>query len=347
MRIPLGLLFLLLFALALPFACSDDEPPPSVQCQPTDCSAMGLNCGRIDNANGECFTCGSCQFPLSCGGAGTANVCGCNARTECEVNECGDADDSCGGVIACGVCTSPAECGGAGIPNRCAILVGPGETCDENLVFCGSGYKCCPVAGRPNLCLQQTSVGGCPTSGIDLVIDQSVLRRTLARAELNVTGPLCDLPQGCELERGMRSLLQFQAVVVNTGTTAVNFGDYSSSNPLMAADMCTNDYKVELLSWKLLANGIEVRSGKLRRRCFEDTEPRGNATARATFNCDRREAGISGGWASRLRTGLGCDRIDTTGLPGGNYTLEMTVNADRKVLEIDFNNNVATATITL
>jgi hypothetical protein len=93
-------------------------------CVPTTCAAQGKNCGAIPDGCGGMLTCGSCTAPATCGGGGTANVCGTGActPTTCAAQhaECGSIPDGCGHTLTCPVtCGSPATCGGGGSANVC------------------------------------------------------------------------------------------------------------------------------------------------------------------------------------------------------------------------------------
>lgn len=314
----------------------------------TDCSGMGLNCGRITDPNGQCFTCGLCTPPQTCGGSGRANVCGCVARTECEAGECGAADDGCGGTLECGSCAAPAECGAGGQPNRCAILAGAGEACDDILTFCGGSNRCCALAGRPPVCVQPLGQGQCPTSGIDLVVDQLALQRSIRVLQRNVPGPQCPLFEGCDITAGDRRLLRIEPTIVNTGTQAFALGDYNGENPLLLPDLCSTGYQMRLLTWRLLGEGqTVVASGTLRRTCVDDFQQRHPSAPDRIYDCSLSLAGISAGWASLLRPEAGCPNVDVTAVPAGDYVFELTVNRDGLIPEFDRSNNTATATITI
>jgi hypothetical protein len=60
------------------------------------------------------------MLPQTCGGGGTANVCGCTP-TSCAAQgkNCGSISDGCGMTLPCGTCQSPNTCGGGGIANVC------------------------------------------------------------------------------------------------------------------------------------------------------------------------------------------------------------------------------------
>jgi hypothetical protein len=93
-------------------------------CTPTTCAAQGKNCGNISDGCGSTLSCGSCTAPNTCGGGGTANVCGCPPLT-CGPEECGILPDGCGGTRDCGSC--PAIC----------------AACTPFGAACVSGEQCC------------------------------------------------------------------------------------------------------------------------------------------------------------------------------------------------------------
>lgn len=49
---------------------------PAGSCVPTTCAALGKNCGSISDGCGGTLSCGTCATGMTCGGGGTANVCG-------------------------------------------------------------------------------------------------------------------------------------------------------------------------------------------------------------------------------------------------------------------------------
>ncbi|TXG80728.1 MAG: twin-arginine translocation signal domain-containing protein [Thermomicrobiales bacterium] len=92
------------------FACVD----ASCLCQATtSCASAGLNCGAFTDDCGAIHDCGGCTEPQTCGGGGTAGVCGCMSSTTCE-GHCGTFVTDCGETLECG--------------DTC----GPCQTCDQN-----------------------------------------------------------------------------------------------------------------------------------------------------------------------------------------------------------------------
>jgi hypothetical protein len=156
-------------------------------CVPTTCAAGGKTCGSIDDGCGTVLVCGTCTGPETCGGGGTANVCGAGtcSPTTCAAQgkNCGLISDGCSATLNCGTCTGTDVCGGGGTPNVCAACAPESDT-----VFCSRlGKNCGSVSGADNCgntrsvtsCGTCTSPGTCGGGGLQNVcggaIDQSIL----------------------------------------------------------------------------------------------------------------------------------------------------------------------------
>jgi len=64
----------------------------SVPCTPIACSDVSRNCGPLDDGCGHMLDCGSCTAPATCGGMGTAGVCGCRVKS------CAEQGKDCGAI---------------------------------------------------------------------------------------------------------------------------------------------------------------------------------------------------------------------------------------------------------
>lgn len=102
-----------------PLVCGALGKAGQCGCPETDaefCARLQKNCGQV-SAEDACglmrlVDCGSCVGPETCGGGGTANVCGCPLRTCTEAGaQCGEIDDGCGGTLDCGGCGAGFGCG--------------------------------------------------------------------------------------------------------------------------------------------------------------------------------------------------------------------------------------------
>ena len=161
-----------LAALALVAAgCSDDSSgtpskKDSAACVPTTCQAQSKNCGSMPDGCGGKLSCGSCTSPESCGGGGTANVCGSGSTctpTTCsaEGKNCGGISDGCSDVLNCGTCPANQSCGAGGTANVCGDIpqskdAGQKDTgsaaTGECLGSCmeQTGAVCCKACGACN-----------------------------------------------------------------------------------------------------------------------------------------------------------------------------------------------------
>ena len=120
-----------------PDLCVPEDDPPM-------CARLGLNCDDVtaqDNCGAErTLNCGVCEDPQTCGGGGTANVCGCTPETRqqfCSRNTatCDSLTglDNCGieRTENCGTCIAPATCGGTWRSRRRSAASVPGWTAPE------------------------------------------------------------------------------------------------------------------------------------------------------------------------------------------------------------------------
>jgi MYXO-CTERM domain-containing protein len=128
-------------------AAQDDVCVGGASCTPATACPSGQNCGTAADGCGGILNCGTCTAPQTCGGGGTANVCGCTPATACSGGQnCGTASDGCGGTLTCGTCASPQTCGGGGKANVCgctpATACPSGQTCGTASDGCGGTLTC-------------------------------------------------------------------------------------------------------------------------------------------------------------------------------------------------------------
>jgi hypothetical protein len=70
-------------------------------CVCADPNACVGKCGTFTDACGHSVNCGGCTAPQTCGGGGTANLCGCTPKPVCH-DECGGTvANGCGGTFVC------------------------------------------------------------------------------------------------------------------------------------------------------------------------------------------------------------------------------------------------------
>jgi hypothetical protein len=149
--------------------CDPTVPQPPPTCVKQTCSGLGLSCGPAADGCGGALDCGTCVAPATCGGGGTAGVCGtysCVPKTCAEVGfSCGVTGDGCGNTLSCGTCTPPATCGGGGTPGTCGAVTCTPKSCAEQGFTCGSTGDGCGNALECGTCTPPASCGGGGTPG--------------------------------------------------------------------------------------------------------------------------------------------------------------------------------------
>jgi hypothetical protein len=141
-------------------------------CTPKACSSKPVvNCGSMPDGCGGTLNCGNtCTAPQTCGGNGTANICGVCVPTSCSAQSknCGSIPDGCGNTLACGPCTAPQTCGGAGTPNVCGCTPTTcalqGKNCGSIADGCG-GTLSCGGCSSPQTCGGGGTANVCGSSG--------------------------------------------------------------------------------------------------------------------------------------------------------------------------------------
>jgi len=141
------------FGCATDEICGAQEPGKcgTAMCEPQTCDQALSDkpsgfCGFVpDGCGGEITGCATvCTNGDSCGGGGTADVCGqgtgtCVPRTTADCGStCGPISDGCGDTVDCGGCTGAETCGGGGTPGECGAPVCQPRECTDINANCGS-----------------------------------------------------------------------------------------------------------------------------------------------------------------------------------------------------------------
>src|SRR5262249_29587408 len=139
---------------------------------------------------------------------------------------------------------------------------------------------------------------------------------------------------------GTHQLLTFSTETRNIGTGDLVLGD-PSTNSLFHWASCHGHYHFEEFAYYNLLdlNSNIVAQGHKVGFCLLDDHPwPPTPNPQSVFNCDFQ--GIQAGWADVYQAGLPCQYIDVTGVPSGDYLLQMVVNPAGLIAEATTNNNV-------
>ncbi|HXC99655.1 MAG TPA: LamG-like jellyroll fold domain-containing protein [Verrucomicrobiae bacterium] len=152
-------------------------------------------------------------------------------------------------------------------------------------------------------------------------------------------------PTSCAVEEGLiqagtRTIIRFSTQTENSGTADMIFGN-PADNPLFVWAPCHAHYHFQnYMSYRLLdSNGHLAAIGLKVGFCVLDVF-RWSPTAGSTAIYSCTDQGIQVGWGDLYDSTLDGQWIDITGLPNGNYTMELEANPQGIIQEADYTNNV-------
>jgi len=156
----------------------------------------------------------------------------------------------------------------------------------------------------------------------------------------------CAVEEGL-VQAGTRTIIRFNTQTENSGTADMFFGD-PASNPLFVWAPCHAhyhfnnymSYRLRDASHNLVAIGLKVGF------CVLDVfrwDP--NSLPTALYTCSNQ--GIQKGWGDLYDSTLDGQWIDITGLPAGNYTIEMEANPEGIIQESDYGDNLTIVPIAI
>jgi hypothetical protein len=158
--------------------------------------------------------------------------------------------------------------------------------------------------------------------------------------------------EDCEVQEnliaaGEHRLLRFSTETRNLGGGDLKIGS-PEGNPNFEFFACHYHYHFRgFASYTLKTkDGTIAGTGRKVSFCLEDVarwDPQ--ASPRSRYSCE--DQGIQVGWSDIYNSGLPGQWIDITGVPAGDYDLEVTVNPDGLLEEADDTNNTAVVPVTI
>jgi len=343
----------------------EDEVSSETGTDPTSTSnvATTVGPGGSGGAGGAPFSCEQCVAPEDICVDDSACAATCpNGRSACHTSPndtdpsiCCDAGDQCctaaeNGYAGVDLChpsgeACPVACPGGDFwcpaDEYCALDAETGDyscvaMCNP-LYLCGS--ICCPLGSTcgPN--------DSCVLA--DLTIDAQHAADTVDIQQVNFQQGSCSFFEGCIGAIGQRDLLRFNLRTPNIGDGDLFLGD-PTGNPLFVYSPCHDHFHFEgYANYRLLdMNMTEVASGHKQAFCLLDWEPfLPSAEPGPVYDCGYQ--GITKGWADTYEASLACQWVDITGVPPGNYQLEIVLNVNHTLGEKDYTNNSALIPVTI
>ncbi len=205
---------------------------------------------------------------------------------------------------------------------------------------CAEGQMCCPT-GVHTQCVPLDE-DGCNVP--DLTIDDVAALNSLDIDWIDTADDPCLLLEACVGGPGLRRLLVFDTETPNLGSGDLIVGKPSMSNPDFEYSMCHGHYHFEgYAAYDLLnTDGEVVAAGHKQAYCLrDDNQVLFEADVRTDpyYSCSGVSQGISRGWSDVYYVGLDCQWVDITGVPPGAYVLRVRINPDRRIYELDYDNN--------
>ena len=350
-------------------SCSGGDPLQFPPPDPTGGGGTGAGLpdagtdAPVDTGAGGGFSCEECvgETPVCVDGESCAADCP-SGRDECHAS----ADPAAPAVCCAGgqQCCLAADHGYLG-PDLCQPAGEPCPTvCPDGTTFCEDGefcqidvetsaYHCTAECAADSQCFGQICCplgtqcmnGGCPLPDLTIDVDQ-LLQSVEIRDDF--FDPLsCTIAEGCVGGPGPRTLLRFDLTTPNIGVGNLHLG-FPEGNPLFVFSDCHGHYHFEgYANYRLLDASMQVvASGHKQAFCLIDldqVDP--NANSNPVYDCGYQ--GIQAGWADIYNKELDCQWVDITGVPAGEYLLEVTVNGGHELAESSYANNSVTVPVTI
>lgn len=191
------------------------------------------------------------------------------------------------------------------------------------------------AVSTPSALSQRTSVGrlfpvyanaGKP----DLTVDPQRFTSQMEIVDRYFSDGTCAIEEGAVGGTGYRRILRFDTVVMNGGDGDLVVGDRSDPNNPYADAFefapCHGHYHIKDFSAYELLNsgGTVVVAGHKQGFCFEDSFKYDGGKSNG-YSCAYQ--GITSGWGDWYYKQLTGQWIDITGVPEGDYTVRVTINA--------------------
>jgi hypothetical protein len=164
----------------------------------------------------------------------------------------------------------------------------------------------------------------------DLTIDKKRVASQLEIVDRKFEADDCNFVEGAVGGTGYRRLLRFDTVIMNCGAADLIVGDRKDPNNPYAEwfyfSACHGHYHLTGFADYLLKNdeGDVIAEGHKQGFCMEDSFKYNGGKSNG-YNCEFQ--GITSGWGDWYYKQLDGQWVDITGVPAGDYQLEVIINA--------------------
>lgn len=182
----------------------------------------------------------------------------------------------------------------------------------------------------------------------DLVVNPYRLQSSVEVQRRYIAETDCSVIEGCTPAAGLRKLLLFDVGVANIGKEDLVIGAPGNNPYPTVYSPCHAHYHLNNFCIYRLLSLDYTKVVKARKQGFclrDDKTYKKTAGPGSGYTCAYQ--GISAGWQDIYDKSLDCQWLDITGVPPGDYYLEITVNPFRVFTESNYSNNQVLIRITV
>lgn len=165
----------------------------------------------------------------------------------------------------------------------------------------------------------------------DLTVDPKRFNSQMEIVDRKFEAGSCELFEGTVGGTGYRRLLRFDTVLINAGDGDITIGSPEDVNgpyySIFEFSPCHGHHHIsQFADYRLLnLDGTVAALGHKQAFCFIDTMRYSNDVKKQYDSCDNQ--GITSGWGDWYYKQLSGQWIDITGVPEGDYKVQVTINA--------------------
>lgn len=174
-----------------------------------------------------------------------------------------------------------------------------------------------------------------PSGKADITVDEPALARSIYVTQSRFAADDCAIAEGCVAAPGVRRLLRFATSVANFGGAPAIIPGVDTAPELYHFNECEGDFELDgFAKYDLIdAAGQTITASRKQSVFLIDVASNCIDGGRSTDYFP--DTGISPGWGDVYLAGTPCQWLDTTDVPDGRYTLQVSVDVNHLIDQDD------------
>ncbi|MEM7157920.1 MAG: lysyl oxidase family protein [Myxococcota bacterium] len=158
----------------------------------------------------------------------------------------------------------------------------------------------------------------------------------------------CEVTEMCVMAPGERRLLRFDTLTPNLGDADFYVGNPTNNPDAFEIGCGGGPVFQNYAAYRLLSTDRSevIAVGHKAAFALIDVAPWTEDAGPAQYGFGE-DMGISVGWVDIYGAGLACQYVDITGVPAGDYLLEISINFEQEIEEQTYDNNILLAPVTI